>query len=190
MQSMVIISPKTMGRSLGLVIMFCKSSCMLNFYSLFFSVSPSFNKQGGKGSTQDGSLYRSGIGLWCLHLSSTQAALVQKQCLEMNRDFAIFFITCKMLGMFKSNSNQSNREQEIGETFIPLETALFPLHFYRSIDVFCLLWHQKQLFQTSGIFLLFTRAAYIGCESKKMDFSFKTLYHCYQQDSVTNTTFS
>lgn len=104
--------------------------------------------------------------------------------------FCHFFIMCKMLGMFKSNSNQSNREQEIGETFIPLETALFPLHFYRSIDVFCLLWHQKQLFQTSGIFLSFTRAAYTGCESRKMDFNFKILYHCYQQDSVTNTTFS
>lgn len=107
-----------------------------------------------------------------------------------NEQGCCHFIKCKMLGMFKSNSNQSNREQEIGEAFIPLETALFSLHFYRSREVFCLLWHQKQLFQTSGIFLPFTRAAYTGCESKKIDFSFRTLYRCFQQDRVPSTILS
>lgn len=172
-----------MDKALSLMVTFFKASCLLIFFpfSLFLSFFPSTRRVA---RAPPRTCYCTGVG-WTLvftpffYTSSFGLKIVSRN----EQGFCHFFIKCKMLGMFKSNSNQSNREQEIRETFIPLETALFPLHFYRSIDVFCLLWHQKQLFQTSGNFLPFKTFAYIGCESNRMDFSFRTLYHCYEQDS-------
>lgn len=175
MQLIAIVGLKAIGRTLSLMITFFKSSFLLNF-SLFLYFSP-FPSTRRVARAPPRTCYYIGVGQTLVFTRFFYTSSFGLKIVSRNEQgFCHFFIKCKMLGMFKSNSNQSNREQEIRETFIPLETALFPFHFYRSIDVFCLLWHQKQLFQTSGIFLPFKRIAYIGCESNKMDFSFTTLH--------------